>query len=81
MALDNDNPKTSKETDEETNDQKIKVLKNKDMEDNPLFENQQEEDVSFRDYIEAFSFNDKLEKEEITKLEQDFIDSDLEKET
>jgi hypothetical protein len=34
MALDNDNLKTSKETDKRTDNQKTKTPKDKDMEDN-----------------------------------------------
>jgi hypothetical protein len=86
MALDNDNPKTSEETDKETDDQKTEVLKDEDMEnkkleDDPLFESQPKRDVGFKDFIEVFSYdNDKPEKEEMTKLEQDFVDSNSEKE-
>jgi hypothetical protein len=80
MALDNDNPKMSKETDERTDNRKIKVSKDEDMEDDSPCISQLERDINFRDYIEAFVFDDKLEKEEMTKMEQDFIDSDPEEE-
>jgi hypothetical protein len=54
MALDNDNSKTSEETDEWTDDLKTEVPKDEDMEDDSLCVSQQEGDVDFGDYIEVF---------------------------
>jgi hypothetical protein len=54
------------------------VPKNKDLKDDSSCISQQEGDVGFGDYIEAFSFDDKSEKEEMMKMEQDFVDSNHE---
>jgi hypothetical protein len=89
MALDNDNPKTHKETPETheetfktrkvTNDQKVEVKKDVDMEDALSFRTAQwdeEEDADIGLFMDVF--DDLPEKDETKKLEQDFINSDSE---
>jgi hypothetical protein len=56
------------------------VPKDEDMKDNPPCISQQEREVSFEGYIEAFIFDDKPEKEEMMKMKQDFINSNPEEE-
>jgi hypothetical protein len=56
------------------------VLKDEDKENDHPCVSQQERDVGFGDYIEAFVFDNKPEKEEIAKMEQDFVNSDPEEE-
>jgi hypothetical protein len=92
MALDNNNSKTFEETSEThketsetrevTNNQKVEVKKNVDMEDAPLFgivRRDEEEDTEIGLFMDAF--DDLLEKDETKKLEQDFVDSDSEEQT
>jgi hypothetical protein len=90
MTLDNNNPKTHKETSETheeipemhevTNDQKVEAKKDVDMEDAPpsgTTRRDEEEDADIGLFMDAF--DDLLEKDETKKLEQDFVDSDPEK--
>jgi hypothetical protein len=71
----------SEEIDEQTDNQKTEALKDKDIEDDSSYISKQEKDINFGDYIEAFVFDDKLEKEKTMKMEQNFVDSNLEKKT
>jgi hypothetical protein len=56
------------------------VLKDEDIENDHSCVSQQERDVGFGDYIEAFVFDNKPEKEKTAKMEQDFVNSDPEEE-
>jgi hypothetical protein len=89
MALDNDNPKTHEETPETheetpetrkvTDDQKIEAKKDVDMEDTPSFgttRRDEKEDADLGLFMDVF--DDLLEKDKTKKLEQDFVNSNLE---
>jgi hypothetical protein len=89
MTLDNNNPKMHEEipethketpeTDEVTNDQKVEVKKDVDIEDAPpsgTARRDEEEDIDIELFMDTF--NDLPEKDETKKLEQDFVDSDPE---
>jgi hypothetical protein len=65
-----------------TNDQKAEAKKDVDMEDAPPFgtaRRDEEEDADIGLFIDVF--DDLLEKDEMKKLEQDFVDSDSEEQT
>jgi hypothetical protein len=92
MALDNYNPKTHEETPETheetsetrevTDNQKVEAKKNVDMEDAPPFgttRRDEKKDADLGLFMDAF--NDLPEKDEMKKLEQDFINSDPEEQT
>jgi hypothetical protein len=85
MALDNNNPKIHEETPETrevTDDQKIEAKKDVDMEDALLSRTAQwdeKDDIDLGLFVNAF--DDLPEKDETKKLEQDFVNSDSEKQT